>query len=284
MGKRKRIAGVYCILNKINSKRYVGHSRSIYIRWDYHKYRIRRGEHQNIHLQNSWNIHGEENFIFSVLEVLPQGLTMKEYEKVETKWMLEFKSHLSGFGYNNVLPGNIPIKHLNGNRIKGRENNNYFICIDANNKVYNKKNRNDTLTLTGIKENKLWYYYNYWNSLSQNKYRSHKGWIVVREKDYDENFDYINYHHPRKDKLQDSYYERVGKYKHKRKSPKDIIPYRDRNIKRVPIISVNVETGKEIHYKMVKDSYGEFLPSKVYKCLNHPFKRYKHRGHWFKYA
>ena len=91
MGTYKRIAGIYEILNTINNKRYIGHSKSILKRWEGHLYHLRRGDSLHTHLQSSWNIYGENSFKFSILEILPTNLTKQEYERVETTWIEKYK-------------------------------------------------------------------------------------------------------------------------------------------------------------------------------------------------
>lgn len=49
--------GIYSITNTANGKCYVGQSVSITRRWDMHKSCLRRGIHQNAHLQRSWDKH-----------------------------------------------------------------------------------------------------------------------------------------------------------------------------------------------------------------------------------
>ena len=70
MGRKKslHIAGIYCIKNKVNGKKYIGRSIDIKKRWDSHKYHLRNNRHDNKHLQSSWNKHGEDNFEFILLE------------------------------------------------------------------------------------------------------------------------------------------------------------------------------------------------------------------------
>lgn len=62
-------SGIYQIKNIINSKVYIGSSNNIKIRWQKHKALLRHGKHQNSHLQAAWNKYGEDNFIFSIIEL-----------------------------------------------------------------------------------------------------------------------------------------------------------------------------------------------------------------------
>jgi group I intron endonuclease len=64
---KERYSGVYEILNNANGNRYIGSSRNIYNRICSHKSLLKKGTHQNKHLQNAWNKYTEELFSFSVL-------------------------------------------------------------------------------------------------------------------------------------------------------------------------------------------------------------------------
>lgn len=59
---------IYSILNKNNGKIYVGLTKQGKYRFAQHKYALRRNNHQNPHLQSSWNKYGEDAFEFNVLE------------------------------------------------------------------------------------------------------------------------------------------------------------------------------------------------------------------------
>jgi group I intron endonuclease len=60
--------GIYAIRNKVNGKIYVGSSKNMRTRWNQHFSELSRNLHRNPRLQNSWNVHGEENFEFLVIE------------------------------------------------------------------------------------------------------------------------------------------------------------------------------------------------------------------------
>ena len=65
--------GIYKIENKINSKVYIGSSNNIKRRWQKHKSLLKHNKHQNSHLQASWNKYGEDNFIFSIIELCSEN-------------------------------------------------------------------------------------------------------------------------------------------------------------------------------------------------------------------
>lgn len=63
------IHAIYKIENIINNNIYIGSAVNIKTRWWNHVSELRGGRHRNKHLQRAWNKHGEDNFIFSILEI-----------------------------------------------------------------------------------------------------------------------------------------------------------------------------------------------------------------------
>jgi group I intron endonuclease len=63
--------GVYQIQNVVNGKRYIGSAtQSFNTRWSHHRGMLRRGVHDNQHLQRAFFKYGEESLQFSILEVV----------------------------------------------------------------------------------------------------------------------------------------------------------------------------------------------------------------------
>jgi len=62
------ICGIYAIENMITEKIYIGQTNDIKKRRREHKWYLENNQHFNIHLQNSWNKYGSENFIFKLIE------------------------------------------------------------------------------------------------------------------------------------------------------------------------------------------------------------------------
>jgi group I intron endonuclease len=278
MGKCKRVAGIYTITNKVNGKKYVGYSESIVRRWNNHRYNLRRNVSGCVHIQSSWNVYGESSFEFSIIEILPDNLTKQEYETVKTKWVLFYKSHLSEYGYNGVLPGTIPSKEEGSNVLLKKVVE--YVCIHGNT-VVNALGVDGVVSVTGIvNRNKINDITSYWRGKGKSK--SKYGWIVVQKEIYNPEFDYIGY---KKQKLSSPIKKTWRDYPlchYVKKAPEDIIPHSKRNLKRISVIAVNISTGEEKVYSMLKECDKDFVKGKVYKCINAPFGKYKHRGHYFK--
>ena len=90
--------GVYCITNLINGKLYIGSTRdSFRSRWKGHIKLLRKGNHPNTHLQQSFIKYGEDNFEFSILEVVSdKGLVLDR----EQEYINSLNVCNPGIGYN----------------------------------------------------------------------------------------------------------------------------------------------------------------------------------------
>lgn len=81
------IIGIYRIVNKVNSKYYVGSSINTARRRKEHFTALRENEHVNDYLQNAWNKHGESSFVFEVVSILPSSTTLPQLLSEEQKWL-----------------------------------------------------------------------------------------------------------------------------------------------------------------------------------------------------
>lgn len=64
----KQKCGIYIFTNLINGKRYIGSSKDLYNRIHDHLHNLNNFKAHNKHFQSSWNKHGENSFIYSILE------------------------------------------------------------------------------------------------------------------------------------------------------------------------------------------------------------------------
>ncbi len=90
------ISGIYCIENMNNNKKYIGKSIDVKKRWQQHRRDLKKRKHRNIHLQNSWDLYGEDSFNFYILEKCePEDLFLEELYCIKI-----FKTTNDKFGYN----------------------------------------------------------------------------------------------------------------------------------------------------------------------------------------
>ena len=77
---------IYKIINLTNGKFYVGSTVNQRERFRCHRSRLRRNAHHSKHLQAAWNQYGEDNFLFKVIETIPDGESLQAAEDV---WLAE---------------------------------------------------------------------------------------------------------------------------------------------------------------------------------------------------
>ena len=92
-----KICGVYKITNMINGKIYIGSSNNIHNRWSQHKTSLNAKTHNNIHLQNAWNLYGDHNFKFEIIEECSPDI---QYEREQ--YYLNILNPFEERGYNIV--------------------------------------------------------------------------------------------------------------------------------------------------------------------------------------
>lgn len=101
---------VYGITNIVTGQWYVGktiNKRGLLSRWQNHVYTLRKGDHRNRYLQNSWNKYGEKSFMF--VELFSTQMPLEElkefiYEK-EKELTIEKDAEISKGGFT-IIVGN----------------------------------------------------------------------------------------------------------------------------------------------------------------------------------
>ena len=74
-------SGIYCIENIVNKKKYIGQSIDLENRKYEHFWMLKGNNHDNRHLQNSYNKYGENNFKFRVL-LYCEPFELTKYEQI----------------------------------------------------------------------------------------------------------------------------------------------------------------------------------------------------------
>lgn len=80
-----KVSGIYKILNTNNNKSYIGSTVNLYTRCNGHKSKLNRGIHHSPYLQNAYNKHFKQGFIFIILEECnPEELLTREQYYLDT--------------------------------------------------------------------------------------------------------------------------------------------------------------------------------------------------------
>ena len=97
-------SGIYKITCLINNKIYIGSAFSLSNRMSTHKYTLKNKKHKNKHLQNAWDLYGEESFLFEILEIIEDKTTIIEKEQY---YLDLYKSYNKEIGFNRAkIAGN----------------------------------------------------------------------------------------------------------------------------------------------------------------------------------
>lgn len=116
---RTSAPGIYSITHITSGKLYVGSAVNCGHRWSEHRKRLRRNCHHSVFLQRAWNKHGEDAFVFSLIERVCDLTTLIAREQ---HWIDSLSSAKKHKGYNiaPVAGNTLGVKHTEEARIKIR--------------------------------------------------------------------------------------------------------------------------------------------------------------------
>lgn len=78
-----KLGGIYSITSKVNGKRYIGSSATINTRWKNHKQDLKDNRHHSDHLQKHYNKYGEDDLLFTVVEIIERGeLPLQDFKNL----------------------------------------------------------------------------------------------------------------------------------------------------------------------------------------------------------
>lgn len=101
--------GIYKIINVVNNKFYVGSAVDLKRRKTRHFSELRKGKHNNRHLQAAWVKYGEKAFVFVVVEELSNDADLLEAENI---WL---KEHVGkDYCYNLGVDATAPMLGISG--------------------------------------------------------------------------------------------------------------------------------------------------------------------------
>ena len=124
------IPGIYRITCNANQKFYIGSAVDIRVRWNRHRYDLRKGQHKNAYLQSSWNKYGEDTFIFDIVEHVTE---IDKIVTTEQHWLDTTRCYDRTIGFNTrrVAESNRGIKRRRSLTLSDKQSKNWTVISPA---------------------------------------------------------------------------------------------------------------------------------------------------------
>lgn len=112
-------SGIYQIRNLVTDKLYIGSAINLNKRWREHRHHLINNKHKSKHLQLSWNKHGEQYFVFEVIEECEPSKLIER----EQYWLDKTKSYekQNGYNTNKIANSMLGFKHSKENILKFKQ-------------------------------------------------------------------------------------------------------------------------------------------------------------------
>ncbi len=104
-------SGIYIIKNVINNKVYVGSTKNFTKRWHQHLTKLRAKSHSSIKLQRSFDKHGENSFVFEIIEYVSYTKTV--LMERENYYISFYNSKKFGYNIADASFGDVLTNHPN---------------------------------------------------------------------------------------------------------------------------------------------------------------------------
>ena len=106
-------SGIYAIIHHISGRRYIGSAKDTRKRWHRHLCVLRKGKHENSHLQRMWDKYGESSFSFAILEA---DIPVDKLIEREQHWIDAADWPL--FNARRVADSNLGVAHTEESKMK----------------------------------------------------------------------------------------------------------------------------------------------------------------------